>query len=146
MRIRDRNADAEEPINLISLIDTLFFLLMFFLVGTQFKEEERTVGIQLPGIASSQPLSAVPRQLIINIADDGQTVVAGKVYDLKELGELLSRTVREDPGREVLIRADERSMHRYFAGVASLCRRVGVGEAKIGYVVEEPRPMPVAGP
>ena len=58
MRIRDKLDVQEEPINLLPLIDTLFFLLMFFLVGTQFKEEERDIGVQLPGLSSSQPLSA----------------------------------------------------------------------------------------
>ena len=45
MRIKDPESDQEEPINLLNLIDTLFFLLMFFLIATRFKEEERDVGV-----------------------------------------------------------------------------------------------------
>lgn len=141
MRIRDKQDVQEEPINLLPLIDTLFFLLMFFLVGTQFKEEERDIGVQLPGLSSSQPLSALPQQLIINIREDGQAIVAGKVYGTEELGGMLKSMADSGTGREVLIRADERSMHRYFAGVAALARRAGINEVKIGYVVEEPRAM-----
>jgi biopolymer transport protein ExbD len=143
MRIRDSHIEHDEPVNLLSLIDTLFFLLMFFLVATQFKEEERAMGIQLPGLSSSQPLSAVPQQLIINVREDGQLVVHGKVCDQRDLGALLGGVARGEGAREVLIRADERSLHRYFAGIAALCRRMGIGEVNIGYVVEEPKPMPI---
>ena len=139
MRIRDRETYHDEPVNLMSLIDTLFFLIMFFLVATQFKEEERALGVQLPGLASSQPLSAMPRQLIINVCQDGSTVVSGKPVDERELGQLLAGIALNDSGREVLIRADQRSIHQYFAGVAALCRRAGISEVKIGYIVEEPK-------
>jgi biopolymer transport protein ExbD len=141
MRIRDKQGVQEEQINLLPLIDTLFFLLLFFLVGTQFKEEERDIGVQLPSLASSQPLSALPQQVIINIREDGQTLVAGAIYGPDELGGLLRGIADSGSGREVLIRADERSMHRYFAGVAALARRAGISEVKIGYVLEEPRAM-----
>jgi biopolymer transport protein ExbD len=142
MRIKDPDSDQEEPINLLNLIDTLFFLLMFFLIATRFKEEEREVGIQLPQLASSQPLSALPQQIIINIREDGTTVVGSKTYTPAELMDLLSQSANSG-NRDVLIRADERSLHRYFANVAGLCRKAGIGEVKIGYLLEEPTPVPV---
>jgi biopolymer transport protein ExbD len=142
MRIRDPEADQEEPINLLNLIDTLFFLLMFFLIATKFKEEERDVGIQLPQLTSSQPLSALPQQIVINVREDGSTVIAGKKYSPDELMEVLMQNAAAG-NRDVLIRADERSLHRYFANVAGLCRKAGIGEVKIGYLLEEPVPVPV---
>jgi biopolymer transport protein ExbD len=142
MRIHDPESDQEEPINLLNLIDTLFFLLMFFLIATRFKEEERTVGIQLPQLASSQPLSAQPQQIIINIREDGSTLVASKTYNPDELLNLLSQGAAAG-NRDVLIRADERSLHRYFANVAGLCRKAGIPEVKIGYLLEEPKPVQV---
>src|SRR5215212_8182130 len=142
MRIRDPESDQEEPINLLNLIDTLFFLLMFFLIATKFKEEERDVAIQLPQLASSQPLSALPQQIIINIKEDGSTVIANKKYSPDELLELLTQSAGAG-NKDVLIRADERSIHHYFANVAGICRRAGIGEVKIGYLLEETTPVPV---
>src|SRR5687767_11130410 len=104
MRIKDPQADYEEPHNLLSLIDTLFFLLVFFLVATQFKAEERDQAVQLPGLGSSQPLSAIPAQLVINIREDGSAIVAGRPYAADELERLLAVMVINEPDREVLIR------------------------------------------
>jgi len=136
MRIRDRQAEHEEPVNLLPMIDTLVFLVMFFLVATQFRQTEREVGIQLPGLSSSQAISSLPRQLVINITEDGKTVVAGKACEPQELQSLLAGMARNET-QEVLIRADERSLHRYFADVAALCRDAGIGEMKIGYLATQ---------
>ena len=138
MLIRDREADFDEGINLMPLIDILVFMVMFFLVATKFREEERSAEVQLPGLSSSVPLSAAPSQLIVNIREDGAAIVAGKRYEGLEFEALLAQAAVGQ--RDVLIRADERSLHRHFARVAGLCRRAGIGEVKIGYVVEEPRP------
>src|SRR5262245_1307721 len=140
MRIRDIEGEYEEAVNLLPLIDTLFFLLMFFLLATRFKDEERDIGVQLPQLASSQPLSAVPQQTIINIKEDGSTVIAGRTYTASELSQLLTSLAATNSARDVLIRADERSLHLYFAGVAALCRRAGIHEVRIGYLLEEPKP------
>lgn len=134
MRIKEVAGDAEDPINMTPMIDMVFLLLIFFLVATTFATEERDVKVQLPRIAQSQPLSAVSQELVINIREDGQTSVAGQLMDEAALGKFLSEQTKRDPGRAVLIRADERSLHKYFAAVARICKHAGVHELKIGYV------------
>ena len=135
MRIRPSPLQEEAPVNLMPLIDMVFLLLIFFLVATTFAQEERDTSLQLPGTSVLRPLSAVPQQVIINITADGATKVGGRIYSRKELAEMLSRVARTQPDRQVLIRADERSLHRHFAGVADLCRKVGIDELKIGYLL-----------
>jgi biopolymer transport protein ExbD len=143
MRIRDIEGEMEEAPNLTSFIDVMMVLLIFLMAVTTFRQVEREVEIQLPGLSSSQPLSGPSQQMIINIAEDGRMVVSGQEYAASALEELLTQVATRDPSREVLIRADERSIHRYFATVAGICRRAGVNEVKIGYVLQEPTPMTI---
>lgn len=138
MRIRGPGEEQETPINLMPLIDMVFLLLIFFLVATSFAQEERDQRVKLPITSSPEPLSAPPRQVIINILHDGTTKVGGRLYERDKLQGLLARVAKNEPDRMVLIRADERSIHKYFAGVASLCRRVGIDEVKIGYILQGP--------
>ena len=112
----------------------VFNLLIFFLVATTMSQEERDMAVKLPNTTQARPLSAPPQQLIINIKDDGSLVVTGKTYDAAALSQMLADVAKKDPGRNVLIRADERSTFRHFAGVVDLCRQVGIAEAKIGYL------------
>ena len=135
MRIRQLDMEEDAPVNLMPLIDMVFLLLIFFLVATTFTQEERDTTVQLPGTFAPHPLSAPPSQLIINITTDGTAKIGGRTYSYKELAQVLAGVARNQPNREVLIRADDRSLHKYFAEVADLCRRVGINELRIGYVL-----------
>lgn len=136
MRIPDQDSGAEDPINLTPLIDMVFLLLIFFLVATSFAQEERDHRVKLPITSSPKPLSAPPQQVIINILADGSIKVGGQYYTPERLAAMLTRVARDEPDRTVLIRADEQSLHKYFAAVVRTCRQAGINEAKIGYLYQ----------
>jgi biopolymer transport protein ExbD len=140
MRIRDAHGEAEEPYNLVPLTDMAFNLLIFFMAATSFTQIEKDLHVQLPRTTPFQTMSAPPRQLVINIRQDGTTVVNGKTYEADDLAKLVAGEIKPDPSRVVLIRADERSIMKYFAGVATLCKRAGVNELKIGLLQQDAAP------
>jgi len=140
MRIRDAQGEAEEPYNLVPLTDMAFNLLIFFMAATSFTQIEKDMHVQLPRTTPFQTMSAPPKQLVINIRQDGTTVVNGKTYEGDDLAKLVATEIKPDPNRVVLIRADERSIMKYFASVATLCRKAGVNELKIGLLQQEASP------
>lgn len=139
MRIRDPWAEQEEPYNLVPLTDMVFNLLIFFMAATTFAQIEKDMQVRLPRTGQVQALSAPPQQLVINIKEDGAMVVSGRAYDVQAVSEMLRRVAKENPNRNVLIRADERSIHRYFAAVVRMCREAGINEVKIGYLLDGPK-------
>ena len=134
MRIHDPINEAEEPFNLIPLTDMVFNLLIFFMAATTFAQVEREMGVKLPRATSFASMSAAPQQLVINITDQGEPIVAKKKYDMKGLSELLTAVVQKNPQASVIIRADERGLVKGFAQVLDVCKRSGINEAKIGYM------------
>ena len=138
MRIRDIGAEAEEPYNLVPLTDMVFNLLIFFLCATTFVQIEKDLAVQLPKTSSSfTPLSAAPRELIINITQDGKTIVTGKEFSDQELAAYVGAAVKKQENQTVIIRADERSIMKYFAHVAQICKNAKVKEAKLVYLDEK---------
>jgi biopolymer transport protein ExbD len=133
LRIHDPGVE-DEPYNLVPLTDMVFNLLIFFMAATTFTQIEKDLAVQLPKAGGFQTLSAAPKQIVINIREDGSTYVDGRQRTNEQLSEMLSAAVKTDPGREVLIRVDERSVMQHFARVASLCRRAGIHPTKIGYL------------
>ena len=139
MRIHDPHTESEEPYNLVPLTDMVFNLLIFFMCATTFVQIEKDLKVQLPKASSTfTPLSAPPKQLVINIEQDGTTTVAGKTYKNDELSSLVASAVKVNPDQTVIIRADERSIMKYFAAVAQSCRRAGVKETRVVYLGEKP--------
>jgi biopolymer transport protein ExbD len=142
MRIPYEPPDETFPINVTNMIDVFLLLLIFFLVATTFAKEERDSSVQLPGTAAVRPISAPARDFVINIREDGSIKIGDKVYAAGELLDTLKKAEQEDPGRNVLIRADERSIMKYFAAVARQCRAAGFNEVRIGYVFDSQPPKP----
>ena len=137
MRIRDPLTEQEEGYNLVPLTDMVFNLLIFFMCATTFARVEKELSVQLPRTtASFKPLSAAPPQVIINVKQDGATVVSGKTYDVRGLSELLATALTKEPTTSIVVRADERTLMKYFAAVASVCRHAGVHETRLTYVDE----------
>ena len=138
MRIHDPQTEAEEPYNLVPLTDMVFNLLIFFMCATTFVQIEKDLKVQLPKASSSfVPISAPPKQLIINIEQDGTTKVAEQTYDATALSALVASSVKANADQTVIIRADERSIMKYFAAVAQSCRKAGVKETRVVYLGEK---------
>ena len=134
MRIKDPLSEGEEPFNLVPLTDMVFNLLIFFMCATTFAQIEKDLTVQLPRATAFAPLSAPPKQLVINIKQDGSAVVSGRTYELPALTELVAGWAKRDAAGAVLIRADERTIMKYFAGVARVCKQAGIQETKIVYL------------
>jgi biopolymer transport protein ExbD len=132
--------EPEEPYNLVPLTDMVFNLLIFFMAATTFAQVEKEMGIELPRTSALAPLSAPPKQLIINIKADGVAIVDGKSYTPEELAPLVASLVKKDPEGAVIIRTDERTVMRHFADVTRICKQQGVQEAKIVYLEDQPPP------
>ena len=138
MRIRTSESDSGELINISSMIDVMFILIIFFLVTTTFKEEEVDHLVKLPVESRNQSLTQTAGNLIkVNIRDSGAFVVMGEQVTEEALTTWMQSEVDKKPELKVLIRCDKESKHLYLANVMSICRHVSVSEANIAVRTEK---------
>ena len=76
MKLKTR-ARAEPDINLTSLIDVVFLLLIFFMVSTSFVKQSQ-ISIRLPGAESVAIVEQQAEQLDIMITEHGTFLVNGR--------------------------------------------------------------------
>ena len=104
----------EEPeINLTSLIDVVFTLIIFFVVTTTF-EDRTAVEVALPE-ASAEPLPQQADPLLVVINREGRYFVgANEVLktDPESLKDAIARVAGDDRERAVVIRADAHAEHQ----------------------------------
>lgn len=125
--------DDEQPeIGLIALIDCIFFLLMFFMVATSFKQKEqqhkdKPIAIQLPR-SSATPVraQAAPDPLVIRVDQAGNVLVGGTILSIEELHERLRDEAGQRPGRPVRIEGDGRVPYQSIVRVLDLCQFEGL--------------------
>jgi len=132
MRIRPSDGENNELINISSMLDVMFILIIFFLVTTTFKEEEIDHLVNLPVDARNQSLTQSTGNLLkINIRKSGAYVLLGSQVSEEQITQLMDTEVKKKPDLKVLIRCDQDAKHLYVANVMSICRHVGVPKANI---------------
>ena len=127
MAVNVHEKTALESIPMTPLIDVVFLLLIFFLVATTLSEEERQLSVQLPPASEAQPLTAKPRELVVNVDAAGQYYVSGEQLTLKRLEEVLAIASASNPGRaSVIIRADRRCQWEFVVAVMNACNKARI--------------------
>ncbi|MGJ7914957.1 ExbD/TolR family protein [Massilia sp. LXY-6] len=132
MRI-DLGDDDQPEIGLIALIDCIFFLLMFFMVATSFKQKEqqhkdKPLPIQLPrSSATLVRTQAAPDPLVIRVDRAGRVSIgAEEGLGIEALHERLRDEAQRQPGRPVRIEGDGRVPYQSIVRVLDLCQFEGL--------------------
>lgn len=137
MRIRREFEGEGEVINISSLLDVLFILIIFFIATSTFQEEERDQEIQLTRASPEMGLSEKHNTIVINVRQDGRYYLGTEVVDLAVLQERMIAARKKDPDVSVLVRGDSRVVHGAVADAFSVCNRIGFTNLRIGYLEPE---------
>ena len=81
------NQDELPTMNLTSMIDVLFLLIIFFMVGSTLVDAEKSVAVKIPEVKHSQNLSAVPDKRIVNVYKSGQIALDSRDVSLDQLAD-----------------------------------------------------------
>ena len=126
--------EPEPTLNLTPMIDIVFLLIIFFMVGTKFAEMERQVKLELPSVQHANGLTAAPQKRIVNVYADNRITMDGRAFELAELVAELRRLHVEFDEVSVLIRGDGDARHRHVTNVMAACRDAGF--ARLGIAVK----------
>ena len=113
-------------LNLTSMIDVLFLLIIFFLAGTQFTELERQIRLEVPRVGNAQGLPSAAARRVINVYADGEIVVDGQTCSLDQLRARLAEELQQTPELTVLVRGDGNTSLQDAAAVFAACADAGV--------------------
>jgi biopolymer transport protein ExbD len=123
MRFQKRT-EEDYSINLPSMTDIIFLLLIFFMVATVLKDSTRRLDVQLPESRSGE--ASETRLMTIEMAADGSISMNGAFVSMEELEARLQPAGGGDGQRSVIIRADRRLEYGKVVQVMGLCQAAGV--------------------
>lgn len=111
---RSRRRKEDIDINLTSLIDVVFILLLFFVVTTTFTRETQ-LQVDLPEAVNGAPDQNPPKRLDIAISADGNYAINQHVLPKSDLDTLITALRAESNGDTTLplsISADGKTPHQ----------------------------------
>lgn len=94
-------------IPLVSLIDILAILLIFFIATTTFKKRETLVNVNLPQSSELRPGADPARRVALTLAKDETIHLGDQPVAIEDLAEALRRFKATRPGDRLELKADQ---------------------------------------
>jgi biopolymer transport protein ExbD len=129
-----RRPPRKARIEIVPMIDTVFFLLVFFMMASLAMTMYRGVPVNLPHAATGQ--SAVAENATITLTRDGQTYLNREPVDTAGLPSRLKPLLAANPSLAVIINADSQVAHGRVVDVLDGVRGVSVSRLAIAVVPE----------
>ncbi|WP_286789172.1 MULTISPECIES: biopolymer transporter ExbD [unclassified Pseudomonas] len=136
MKFRRRSGGAardEAYVNLTSLIDVVFVLLLFFVVTTTFNKPSQ-LKLELPEAQSAEPAEAAAKDLEISISADGVFSLNDQALAKGDLTSLMTALQRESGGDNsvpLIISADGRTPHQSVVTAMDAAGKLGFSRIRI---------------
>ncbi len=127
-------------INLASLLDVVFILLLFFVVSSTFNREAQ-LKVELPQAESAEVAQENGKHLEISIAADGSYALNGQALvksDLATLSSALQRESAGDSSLPLVISADARTAHQAVVTAMDAAGKLGFSRLRITTVEAAP--------
>lgn len=104
----ERPAPRPRQLPIVSLIDILFIVLIFFIVSSEFKKKRDVLKIELPTVREVESLTIADARSVLAIDADGAIRLDDlTVPNLGLLEAYLNAYVKENPGRKLELEADK---------------------------------------
>ena len=144
MKFKPRRSEEPE-INVVSLIDVVLLLVVFFMLSSKFTTEGR-MHIRLPQVSTSPEQRAAEEGLVVTVSASGSYLVNARELvnsSADTLRAAIIKTVgngsRAAPGT---IRADGRASHQSVVTAMDVLGRLGFTQMNVATVNDEGAPPP----
>ena len=141
MNLRPRRTEDPE-INLISLIDILLLLVIFFMLSSTFVDEGR-MRIDLPSASETPQQGGTAERIVVTVTQAGGYRVNEREL-LNSSREVLQRAIAEIAGKSrdqrVVLRADGRATHQSVVTAMDVLGKMGFAQLDIATIPPDSRP------
>ena len=141
MNLGSRRAPDEPEINLVSLIDVVFCLIIFLVVTTTFDHRSALKLVLPQSQAIAEPAPGEPLTVLVD-ADGrffiGSVEVLGR--DVDAVKEAIRRVAGDGRERPVVLRADARTPHQAVVTAMDALGQLGFVKLSIATTPESPAP------
>jgi biopolymer transport protein ExbD len=136
MRLSRRTA-KKARIEIIPMIDTIFFLLVFFMISTLSMARYGGVPVNLPKAATGQQPAS--ESAAVTMTPDGKIFIDKQEVPRENIRALLQERLVANPELLVLINADERVEHGRVVDLMDDARQAGVTKMAIAVKPKDSR-------
>ena len=105
MKLRNYRETKQPDLNIIPMIDIMFFLLVFFMLSTMYMVEQKTIPVNLPQATSAAIDNKT--KFTVTLKDDGSIYLEDQQTDIQTLLMQATKEQKNNPSFAIIIRADK---------------------------------------
>lgn len=124
MKIRDRRAFTKPELNIIPMIDIMFFLLVFFMLSTLYMVNIKTVGVDLPQAQHGETQMKV--NYLVTMKADGSLWLEDQSISEQELIRRAKKEQQKNAKFAVVLRADQNLDYGMVVGFLDKLKGAGI--------------------
>jgi len=125
----------EGEVDITSMIDCVFLLLIFFMVTTSFVEVHGLV-VDLPSNAAQQEEQQQQKKDVnISVSADGTFTVSGQTVPEDNLANTIKSAMDVANNRDIIIQGDKLTPHKFIIKVMDIA--TSVGAEKMAFAIEQ---------
>ena len=110
-------------LNIISLIDVVLLLLIFFMLTTRFMENPG-MKLDLPGSKSAEKTRL--QDLEISVEPTGKIFLNNNEVMIEELADRLAESIPQSSEKSLILRADKNVTHGTVVEIMDIARTIGI--------------------
>lgn len=118
-------------INIVSMIDILSILLIFFIVTTTFKKAEPRVEINLPESSTGKEDSTIEDPTVIFITKDNEIFIGNNETTLEMFPKEIQAMVQQNPTSKFALEADEGIQLGFFVKIMDAAKEAGLNDLSL---------------
>ena len=123
-------SEEDYSLQLTSLIDVVFLLLIFFMVSTSFVDFTRRMDIQLPQSKKSAEVARA-ENFLLEIGVDRKLTLNGKEITIDALERRLLEARRAPGRRTLIIKADKRLDYGFVVRIMGISFSAGIRDISV---------------
>lgn len=123
--------DEMPTLNLTSMIDVVFLLIVFFMCAAKFSDEQRDIDLRLPEVAKADAANSAPKSRQVAVYAGGRISLDREDVTLEQLTTKLATAKAEHPGTSVVILGDAGCEFQHVAQALAACKEAGVSQLSV---------------
>jgi biopolymer transport protein ExbD len=129
LRRRRRTADSPSgELNVIPLIDVVFFLLVFYVIASSFT---KTTAVPVDRPASSRAAGVGGSVIMVSVLQSGSVELDGKTFPLVSLPPAIRSRLSDAHSTQVIVVADRALPTGHLLAVMDACRNGGAQRVEV---------------
>jgi biopolymer transport protein ExbD len=129
--------DELPQLNLTSMIDVVFLLIVFFMVAAKFGDDQKNIDLRLQEVGGPATLANAPKASVIVVQADGKLMLDGAETTVRDLPARLGALRAQRPQLTIVIRGDAACPFQHIASAMAACKEAGVSDLGVSVRVAQ---------